>query len=264
MCKNIKTNSLLVSVLILMSVHMLYGQQQSVNIHGRQIYFDVAGSGPPVLVFHGWTQTGEDWKPLLQKLEAQYQVVYLDLPGHGKSGLVADDFSIKVAAREMKSLVETLELRGARAIGFSYGGMLLLEMLVEDPKVFREAVLISTPHSFDGSKNETVNLDSLPSAFRDQLIKKHDKGIEQVQALFDPTLDYKINFDESDVKRVFIPVLIIQGKDDMITPPAQASELADWMVSGRLWMIEGKGHMVISSDNAATFQKRVLSFFADF
>ena len=264
MPKIINTKCLLLSVLMLGMYHSLYTQRQSVNVNGRQIYFTVAGSGPPVLVFHGWTQTGHDWKPLLEGLETNYQMIYVDLPGHGKSGQIQDDFSVHYAAMELKAFVEKLELRGARGIGYSYGGMLLLEMLVEDPRLFREAVLISTPHSFDGSDHEAVILDSLPQAYRDQLFEKHENGIEQVKALFDPALNYHIDFNEVDVKPVFIPVLIIQGKDDNLTPATQAVELSDWLVSGRLWMIPGKGHDVITYENAGEFQKRLRSFFADF
>lgn len=249
---------------LLFSPLCLEAQQQSINIAGRQIYFDVAGAGPPLLMFHGWTQTAEDWKPLLRGLESSYQVIYVDMPGHGRSGDLPENFSVQQTAQLMSEFVEVLQLRGARAIGYSFGGMVVLEMLVQNPRTFREAVIISTPYSFDGASQQPMTLDSLPESYRSDLISKHSGGINQVKKLFDPGLNYKIDLDESQIRPIFIPVFIIQGEKDVITPPGQGKDMHRWLQSGQLWIVRGKGHNAVTTDNKSDFVKRVGAFFAEF
>jgi pimeloyl-ACP methyl ester carboxylesterase len=254
----------LIQLLLLLFPLITIAQQQSVNVDGRQIYYDVAGSGSPVLVFHGWTETGADWKPLLKELEDRYQLVYVDLPGHGRSGIIDKNFSVQKSALEMQKFLSLLQLDGARVIAFSYGGMLVLEMLAANPRQFREAVLISTPYKFNGADMEPVALDSLPLEYQQLLFKKHKDGEPQVRELFNSSIDYRIDLTEADVTPIFIPVMIIQGDKDTVTPTEQARTLSGWLPSSQLWLIKGKGHKVIDARNSTDFQQRLRSFFAEF
>ena len=55
------------------------------------LHVDVRGTGPPLIVLHGFTQTGRLWGPFGETLAESHTLVAVDLPGHGDSGLVRAD-----------------------------------------------------------------------------------------------------------------------------------------------------------------------------
>lgn len=239
-------------------------QRQSVKVNDLQINYYVEGKGPPVLIFHGWLQEGRDWQPFLESLHSSHQVVYIDLPGHGKSGLLPDNFSIQNTAELLSKFVTKLELRGARAIGFSFGGMVMLEMLAHDPAIFRESILISTPFSFDGADQDPVLYDSLPGEFQQSLLQKHEQGEPQVKRLFNPSLDYAIHLKPEQLSAIHTPVMIVSGEEDPICPISISRELDAALPVSRLWIVKGRGHMVIDASNTSEFIRRIEGFFSDF
>ena len=92
------------------------------------IAYDVRGDGKTTLVFlHGWCSNREFWKEQLDEMAKQYQVVALDLPGHGNSGRNREEWSITSFAGDVKTVVESLDIRQVVLIGHSMGGLVALE-----------------------------------------------------------------------------------------------------------------------------------------
>jgi 2-succinyl-6-hydroxy-2,4-cyclohexadiene-1-carboxylate synthase len=94
------------------------------------------GTGPRVVLLHGFTQTCRCWGPLLGALATDHEVVAVDAPGHGDSAGVAADV---VAAAALLGDV------GGRAIYavYSLGGRIALRLAVDRPELVRALVLIS-------------------------------------------------------------------------------------------------------------------------
>jgi 2-succinyl-6-hydroxy-2,4-cyclohexadiene-1-carboxylate synthase len=104
-----------------------------------------AGSGPPVLLLHGFTQTGACLGPLADDLARDHTVVLPDLPGHGGSAGVAGAGLWDAADLLADVLVELVATHGDGAVpvlGYSLGGRTALHLALARPDLVRSLVLV--------------------------------------------------------------------------------------------------------------------------
>ncbi|HEX6673499.1 MAG TPA: alpha/beta fold hydrolase [Actinomycetes bacterium] len=94
----------------------------------------VEGSGPRVVLVHGFTQTLASWEPLAGRLRQRWRVVRADLPGHGGSGAVRADLPGAAALLGEAGL-------GAY-LGYSLGGRVCLRLALDRPDLVRGLVLL--------------------------------------------------------------------------------------------------------------------------
>lgn len=94
--------------------------------------FREAGSGPPLLLVHGWGAHGGFFQPQLDGLSDQFRVIAVDLRGHGDSRVdPSAEISIGQLARDLNDFMEKLDLRDVVAVGWSMGAMVLWQAWLE-------------------------------------------------------------------------------------------------------------------------------------
>ena len=100
------------------------------------------GAGAPVVLVHGFTQTGRSWDPIAARLAEHHEVIVVDAPGHGGSAHVRADLT---------SGAGLLGRAGGRAtyIGYSMGGRLCLHLAVNRPHLVERLVLVSATAGLD-------------------------------------------------------------------------------------------------------------------
>jgi haloacetate dehalogenase len=122
-----------------------------VKFDGTAIFLKLFGSGPPVLMLHGFPQTHLMWRAVAPSLATHFTVVCPDLPGYGKSGCPTgrDDhspYSKRAMARDMVTVMEKLGFRKFSVVGHDRGGRVAYRMALDYPdKVERLAVLDIIP-----------------------------------------------------------------------------------------------------------------------
>ncbi|MCL4116776.1 UNVERIFIED_CONTAM: hypothetical protein GTU68_010366 [Idotea baltica] len=85
-------------------------------------YSDHGGSGSPVLLVHGITESAASWEPIVERLAASRRVLTMDLRGHGASGL-ADRYDLEAMASDVAAVVEATNVAGqVHLVGHSLGG----------------------------------------------------------------------------------------------------------------------------------------------
>ena len=90
---------------------------------GVEIYFKDWGSGPPVVLSHGWPLNADSWEAQAYHLAANgFRVIAHDRRGHGRSSQPWDGNDMDHYADDLAQLVETLDLRNVAMFGFSTGG----------------------------------------------------------------------------------------------------------------------------------------------
>jgi non-heme chloroperoxidase len=107
---------------------------------GGSIHVLERGSGRPLLLVHGITLQAGVWAPQLHGLADRYRVLAVDVRGHGLSKAGSAGFGRRVAAQDVKSVLEHFDLRGAVIVGHSMGGMILMEFAGDFPDVLDERV----------------------------------------------------------------------------------------------------------------------------
>ena len=110
------------------------------SFDGTPIYFEVRGTGYPVVLVHGFITTGESWKRTavndsLQR--AGYKVITLDLRGNGKSGKphTPEAYANDAEAKDIMALVTAMGIRSYNAVGYSRGSIIAVRLLVLDKRI---------------------------------------------------------------------------------------------------------------------------------
>ncbi len=86
------------------------------------------GKGKPLLLIHGLGGTWRSWRPVLDDLAAEREVIAIDLPGFGKTPPLPGEVSIDTLATAVTSFLDTHDLRGVDVVGSSMGARLVLEL----------------------------------------------------------------------------------------------------------------------------------------
>ncbi|MDA3645196.1 alpha/beta hydrolase [Saccharopolyspora indica] len=93
---------------------------------GLPLYYEDHGSGPAVVLLHGWTMNSTFWQQNVAALSAQNRVITLDLRGHGLSGKTDGGHTLAQYARDVHHLMQHLELRDVCLVGWSMGTAVIL------------------------------------------------------------------------------------------------------------------------------------------
>lgn len=103
------------------------------------------GSGPPLLLLHGFTGSGRDWEPLAGRLGRGRRLISLDLPGHGQTRTPDSPPRTSMAAvtEDIAQILGDLSAVPADILGYSMGGRLALYLALERPFLARSLVLES-------------------------------------------------------------------------------------------------------------------------
>jgi len=94
---------------------------QFLTFNNKKLTYAIHGSGPAVMLIHGYTESKEIWFPMAEKLGEKYTVIMPDLPGHGNSEVI-ENLSMEIMAKLMDVLADKLQLERFSMIGHSMGG----------------------------------------------------------------------------------------------------------------------------------------------
>ena len=96
---------------------------QEIPSNGTTIHVRIGGSGPAVVLLHGYGDTGDMWAPLAAELARDHTVVAPDLRGMGLSAVATDGFTKKNQAEDVAGVLDALHIRQADVVGHDIGNM---------------------------------------------------------------------------------------------------------------------------------------------
>lgn len=133
---------------------------------------EVAGSGLPIVLLHGFCEDLSLWEDLVKTINPQYQVISIDLPGFGKSDPIEDDLSIeKVASYVHNTVINDLHIDKYIVIGHSLGGYISLALADLYPESIIAFGLINSTSFADSEEKKLVRNKTI------DFINKH--GVER-------------------------------------------------------------------------------------
>jgi pimeloyl-ACP methyl ester carboxylesterase len=97
-------------------------EHHTVDAAGARLHYATTGSGPPVLLLHGWPQTWYEWRHVAAALDG-FTVVIPDLRGFGYSAKPASGYDAATMTADIHGLVSTLELRDVTVVGHDWGAV---------------------------------------------------------------------------------------------------------------------------------------------
>ena len=254
---------------------------KTIEVHGHEIAYRTAGSGPVVVLIHGMAGSSATWVPVIDLLAEHVTVVAPDLLGHGHSDKPRGDYSLGAHASLLRDLLAKLGHDRATVVGQSLGGGIALQFAYQHPERCERIVLVAAgglgkdvlgllrglavpgveyvlPLAFQPVIRDAVN--SVARLLRRAGISAGPETLEiwrSYSSLIDPytrmaflrTLRSVVDVKGQMVSahdRLYLasamPTLIVWGDRDPIIPVSHAYQTHEAIPGSRLEIFEGAGH----------------------
>ena len=114
-----------------------------IKLHGHEVGYRMAGSGPALLLLHGIAGSSRAWKEVMPSLAESYTVIAPDMLGHGESAKPVGDYSLGAFASGMRDLLVALGIDRVSVIGQSFGGGVAMQLAYQHPEMVERLVLVN-------------------------------------------------------------------------------------------------------------------------
>lgn len=246
--------------------------------------FKVEGSGESLVFIHGLSDSLLYWEFLASNLRSEYQVIRLDLPGHGESELGTDEISIELFSDDLKKLLSKLNIEKVHLVGFSLGGAVALDFAIRYSENVSSIVLMSSFSKSDEYLDDvfTQFKDALEAGFEEfydlilpmvlcpDVIENNRKELKFIKDFASKTanttayikaVDACRNFNvEKHLSKVNVPTLILAGEYDEISHLSSQRELHENINNSELKIFQNTKHNLLVGDN----NTKILNILNDF
>src|ERR1700761_3456413 len=248
----------------------------TIDRDGVKIYYEVHGSGPSLILTHGYSSTSAMWNEQIEALSKQHQLILWDMRGHGQSDYPSDPaaYSEALTVADIAALLD--EVGAARAIvgGLSLGGYMSLAFYRAHPERVSALLIIDTGPGFkkddareawnararataDRFEHEGLETLKLASAERATVRHRDAAGLARAARGMLTQRDAGVMELLPEIK---VPALVVVGADD--TPFLAASDYMAAKIPGaQKAVIPAAGHAV-NIDQPQAFLAAVLPFLA--
>lgn len=122
------------------------------EINGAQLYYEVKGTGYPLLLVHAGVADSRMWEAQFDAFSKEYRVIRFDLRGFGRSNMPSGSFSNH---EDVRDLLDFLEIETVYLLGISFGGMIALDFTLAYPG-YVKALVLGAPSVSGASPSERI------------------------------------------------------------------------------------------------------------
>lgn len=119
-------------------------------VNGAKIYYEVHGTGEPLILLHGGVGASDMFASLLPILSRGRQAIAVELQGHGRTADIDRPLRYELMAEDIVALINELGIERADLMGYSLGAGVALRTAIQHPAAVRKLVVVSTPCKRDG------------------------------------------------------------------------------------------------------------------
>lgn len=233
--KNIIKRSMLAVVMIASLIASSPAQAQDklqkgyASVNGIKLYYEITGTGKPLLVLHGGLMSMDMFTPVLPALTAGRQVIAVDLYGHGRTALTDRPMSIEDMGNDLAALLKDLGYSKVDVLGYSMGSGAGFRLAVQHPGLVNRLAIVSAGFSREGyypeilAQQQQVNA-AIADMMKETPMYKSYAAVAPKPEDFPKLLDRMgqmmakpYNWSE-DVKKLKMPVMLAYGDADMFRP----------------------------------------------
>src|SRR6187402_1251490 len=263
------------------------GNKISISINNLAVSYSDHGpdDAPAIIFIHGFPLNKSMWNIQLEALKENYRVIAYDIRGHGNSEPGIDEFFIELFVNDLLRLMENLEIKKSILCGLSLGGYIALNAVLKYPDRFDGLILNDTQCIADTPEIKETRCQAIiritkngVEQYADEIIKnlfapesfsKKKNVIVTVKEMIINTskqslcntlhalAERKETCDQ--LPQINIPVLIMVGKEDKITPIAAAQQMHEKILNSKLEIIQQAGHLSNLEDPTA-FNTHLVNF----
>jgi pimeloyl-ACP methyl ester carboxylesterase len=115
------------------------------KVNGATLHYVRGGTGPALILVHGFPQDWYEWHAIMPRLAKQFTVVAVDLRGIGGSAATSNGYDAANMAEDIHQLVSTLKLERVFIVGHDIGGMVTYAFVRRYPQITRGAIILDVP-----------------------------------------------------------------------------------------------------------------------
>ena len=241
------------------SKEIKYGSNNGnyLTIRGTKLYYEEYGKGMPVILLHGGFGSISDFKKIIGGLSENYRVIVPDAPGQGRSDHAHSAISYSLMEAYYSAMIDQLKLDSAYLIGWSDGGVAALLLAIKRGDKIKKVIAAGANYRADGVKKEVIEFNESKLCNIEWAEINNKAWIEKYKNL-SPQNDWKRYvtetknmwseteyFPKSDLGKINIPVFIIYGEKDVITPE-HGIEIHNSIPNSQLKILPNASHNVFS------------------
>ncbi len=257
----------------------------TVRSSDAQLYYEVAGSGPDVVLLHPFPLNHNFWPAIAGQLSTRYRRIMPDLRAHGESELGEGPATMQKMAADLAALCREERVGKAFFVGVSIGGYLLFEFWRQHREQVAALVLANTRASAETPESRTNRLQSAEKVLRegttgfieDMLLRLTSPVTQSNRPdIVDAARRMMQKMSPQDIagvqqgmadrpdsistlKAINVPTLIIAGEDDSV-PLSEAELMRQQIPGSRLQVIPRAGHYA-ALEQPEEFDRTLRSFF---
>ena len=241
---------------------------QKIVSDDADIYYDVAGSGPPAILLHPFPVNHEFWLPVAQYLSSRYRLIMPDLRGHGESGLGDGPATMQKHASDVAQVMTHAGIGRAPLIGVSIGGYTIFDFWRRFRNRVSALVLCNTKAGADNTEARASRLEAANDVLQRGTEPFFDGMLQKVLA--EPTRHSRPDLVEgalrmmrkmsaedvagvqrgmagrpdsvSTLKTIHAPVLIMTGDEDNMTGVPEAELMKQNIEGSQMKVVAKAGH----------------------
>ena len=263
-------------------------EMSKARVRGVEIAYDDRGSGPSVVLLHGYPFSRLIWREQVEELKQTHRVVIPDLRGHGESAVTPAPATMQDMALDVAVIMENLNISRATVAGLSMGGYVALAFYRLFPLRVRSLVLADTRPQADtdeGKQNRAVQAEKalqegmegiadalLPKLLAPETVAKRPDIVKRVREMMVKTEPEgaaaalhgmaQRQDQTAFLSRIISPTLIIVGREDSLAPLADAEMMHREIGGSRLVIIEGAAH-IPNIERPEEFNRAFVKFLRD-
>lgn len=199
-------------------------------VNGLDLYYEVYGEGPPLILLHGGLLTiGTTFGAMIPTLSQRYRLIGIEMQAHGHTADIDRPMTFEAMADDVAGVMAYLGVDRADLFGYSLGGGVALQTAFRHPELARKLVIMSAPYQRDGWYPQVIkgraqmNADAAAAMVGTPLYQIYAAVAPKPEDW--PRLVTKVGglnavaYDWSDgIRALTAPVLIITGDGDSVRP----------------------------------------------
>ena len=257
----------------------------SIRINDINLAYTDVGTGPPIVLIHGYPFNRSLWTEQTEALNSKYRVVAPDLRGFGESDSSEGTATMARMAEDVAALMDALAIEQAVIGGLSMGGYVALAFARMFPARVKALVLADTRAQVDSEEGKQTRHQQaekalsegmagiadamLPKLLTPDTVSKRPELVKRVRDMMLKTkpegaaaalLGMAERDDQTEfISSIRVPALILVGREDAITPVADSEKMQSRIEGSRLVVIENAGH-VSNLEQTEQFNDALLGF----
>ncbi|MEO7458317.1 MAG: alpha/beta hydrolase [Gemmatimonadaceae bacterium] len=217
-------------------------QGQYANVNGIRMYYEIHGSGRPLVLIHGGGSTiHTNFGVVMPMFARGHRVIAVELQAHGHTSDRGVPSSFQQDADDVAELLKQLNIASADVFGFSNGGQTAMELAMRHPDRVRKLVLASTftkksgvPAAFWGMMNG-AKFSDMPQVYKDEFrrINRDPAALMTMFTRDSHRMETFTGWSDDAIRSITAPSLVVAGDRDVLTPE-HAVEMSHLLPHARL------------------------------